>query len=54
MNPLLPDSVEQSIEGLVGAAQRSAAHLEMRDGYMRSDPSFVAWQAGTALGSGRP
>src|SRR2546423_3949400 len=46
MNPLLPDSVEQSIEDLVGAAQRSAVHLEMRDGYMRSDPSFVAWQAG--------
>lgn len=28
------------------SAERSAAHLEMRDGYMRSDPAFVAWQAG--------
>jgi uncharacterized protein DUF6879 len=25
---------------------RSAVHLEMRDGYMRSDPRFIAWQSG--------
>lgn len=27
------------------AAQRSAVHLEMRDGYMLDDPLYVAWQA---------
>jgi hypothetical protein len=30
-------------------AQRSAVHLEMRDGYMPSDPAFIAWKAGTPL-----
>lgn len=28
------------------ACHRSALHLEMRDGYMRSDPRFIAWQSG--------
>lgn len=27
--------------------ERFAVHLEMRDGYMRSDPRFAAWQRGT-------
>ncbi|WP_199847929.1 DUF6879 family protein [Streptomyces dysideae] len=27
-------------------AQRSAVHLEMRDGYMLDDPEFIAWQQG--------
>ncbi len=31
---------------LLGACKRSAVHLEMRDGYMRSAPMFTAWQAG--------
>ncbi|MEV4095658.1 DUF6879 family protein [Streptosporangium saharense] len=33
---------------LVRGAGRSAYHLEMRDGYMRSDPWFVAWREGRA------
>ncbi|MGH3735629.1 MAG: DUF6879 family protein [Micromonosporaceae bacterium] len=31
------------------AARRSAVHLEMRDGYMRDDPEFIAWQEGKRL-----
>ncbi|MET8544529.1 DUF6879 family protein [Kitasatospora sp. NPDC004799] len=30
-------------------AQRSAVHLEMRDGYMLDDPEFIAWQQGKRL-----
>lgn len=37
----VPDVAE-----LLRGCQRSAVHLEMRDGYMRSDPMFVAWQQG--------
>lgn len=36
-----------SIEDLMTACKYSAVHLEMRDGYMRDDQRFVAWQAGT-------
>ncbi|MFE4517599.1 DUF6879 family protein [Kitasatospora sp. NPDC056783] len=32
-------------EGLAGA-QRSAVHLEMRDGYTPHDPEFARWRAG--------
>lgn len=35
-----------TVADLLASAQRSAAHLGMRDGYMRSDPKFAAWQAG--------
>jgi hypothetical protein len=35
-----------SIEDLLRSCERSAVHLEMRDGYMRSDPAFIDWQAG--------
>ena len=35
-----------SIEDLLRSSERSAVHLEMRDGYMRSDPAFIEWQAG--------
>ncbi|MFF2749547.1 DUF6879 family protein [Kitasatospora sp. NPDC058048] len=35
-----------TFEQLFAAAQHSAVHLEMRDGYMRDDPVFTAWQAG--------
>lgn len=31
---------------LLRSCERSAVHLEMRDGYMRSDPRFAAWQQG--------
>lgn len=31
------------------ACDRTAVHLEMRDGYMRDDPGFIAWQAGIRL-----
>ncbi|MGP3923593.1 DUF6879 family protein [Streptomyces sp. 8N616] len=35
-----------SFEELLGSARRSAVHLEMRDWYMKSDPSYIAWKAG--------
>ena len=35
-----------SLEDLLRGATRSALHLETRDGYMRTDPMFVAWQNG--------
>ncbi|GGU83030.1 hypothetical protein GCM10010211_56240 [Streptomyces albospinus] len=35
-----------TFEDLLASTQRSAIHLEMRDGYMESDPSFIAWKAG--------
>lgn len=31
---------------LFGSATRSAAHLEMRDGYMLDDPMLIAWRQG--------
>ena len=34
------------IADLVRGCERSAVHLEMRDGYMRSDPLFIDWQNG--------
>ncbi|MEU1282936.1 DUF6879 family protein [Kitasatospora sp. NPDC005856] len=34
---------------LLKLAKHSAVHLEMRDGYMRSDPAFIQWQAGEVL-----
>ncbi|MBB5106786.1 hypothetical protein FHS40_005899 [Streptomyces spectabilis] len=34
---------EPTFEDLFRQAKHSAVHLEMRDGYMRSDPEFVAW-----------
>ncbi|MFI9271607.1 DUF6879 family protein [Kitasatospora sp. NPDC052896] len=40
---------EKTFEELFRAAEYHALHLEMRDGYMRSDPSFIAWQAGSIL-----
>lgn len=33
-----------TVEQLLRAATRSAKHLEMRDGYMLDDPSFITWQ----------
>lgn len=38
-----------SIEDLLRGSQRSALHLEMRDGYMRDDPKLIAWKAGQRL-----
>ena len=35
-----------AFDQLLNAAQHSAIHLEMRDGYMRSDPAFQDWAAG--------
>lgn len=35
---------EPTFEGLFRQAKRSAVHLEMRDGYMRSDPSYISWK----------
>ena len=34
---------EPTFEELFRQAERSAVHLEMRDGYMKSDPRYVAW-----------
>jgi len=39
-------TTQPSNEDLLRSCRRSAVHLEMRDGYMRSDPAFTAWQAG--------
>jgi len=30
---------------LLSSCERSAIHLEMRDGYSRTDPMFTAWAA---------
>ncbi|MDG4857372.1 hypothetical protein P8605_04235 [Streptomyces sp. T-3] len=35
---------EPTFEELFRQAKRSALHLEMRDGYMKSDPSYVSWK----------
>ncbi|MEU6226185.1 DUF6879 family protein [Streptomyces sp. NPDC047042] len=35
-----------TLEERLRSCTRSAVHLEMRDGYMRSDPRFIAWQNG--------
>jgi hypothetical protein len=35
-----------TLEDRLRRCTRSAVHLEMRDGYMRSDPRFAAWQNG--------
>ncbi|WP_408992647.1 DUF6879 family protein [Streptomyces europaeiscabiei] len=35
-----------TLEDRLRRCARSAVHLEMRDGYMRSDPRFVAWRNG--------
>lgn len=35
-----------TFDELLRSAERSALHLEMRDGYMRSDPRFQAWLDG--------
>lgn len=36
-----------TFEELLASARHSAVHLEMRDGYMPSDPAFAAWKNGT-------
>lgn len=38
-----------TFEELFAGCERSAVHLEMRDGYMRSDPAFIVWRAGHRL-----
>src|SRR5437870_3278241 len=40
---------EPAFDELMRACQRSALHLEMRDGYMLGDPAFIDWQAGRRL-----
>ncbi len=37
---------EPTLADRLRSCRRSAVHLEMRDGYMRSDPRFIAWQEG--------
>ncbi|GAB1822741.1 DUF6879 family protein [Herbidospora sp. RD11066] len=41
--------MEPSFDELLASAKQSALHLEMRDGYMRDDPAFIAWQAGARI-----
>ncbi|NUR00393.1 MAG: hypothetical protein HOY79_28845 [Streptomyces sp.] len=36
-----------TLADLLRSAQSTADHLEMRDGYMRDSPSFIAWQNGS-------
>ncbi|GAU64851.1 hypothetical protein SSP35_01_01870 [Streptomyces sp. NBRC 110611] len=38
-----------TFEDLFRSCRQSAVHLEMRDGYMRSDPAFIDWAAGKAI-----
>ncbi len=38
-----------TLEELLGSAQRSALHLEMRDLYIPSDPRYVAWCEGKRI-----
>jgi hypothetical protein len=38
-----------TFEELLNRSYVSAAHLEMRDGYSRKDPAFIAWQAGEPI-----
>ena len=38
--------VEPTLEQRLKSCQGTAVHLEMRDGYMRSDPRYVAWRNG--------
>ncbi|MEV8392209.1 MULTISPECIES: DUF6879 family protein [unclassified Streptomyces] len=38
-----------TFDDLFHACHSSAVHLEMRDGYMRSDPAFVDWSAGLKI-----
>ncbi|MGP3924481.1 DUF6879 family protein [Streptomyces sp. 8N616] len=35
-----------TFEELLASVRHSAVHLEMRDGYMTSDPAYIAWQEG--------
>ncbi|MET7914752.1 DUF6879 family protein [Streptomyces avermitilis] len=35
-----------TFEELLAKARHSAVHLEMRDGYMTSDPAYIDWKAG--------
>ncbi|WP_394814034.1 DUF6879 family protein [Streptomyces litchfieldiae] len=37
---------DPTLEDLLRRCERSAVHLELRDGYMRDDPMFLAWQEG--------
>jgi hypothetical protein len=37
---------------LLTTSKTSAVHLEMRDGYMRDDPAFLAWKDGHRLDPG--
>ncbi|GLW16524.1 MULTISPECIES: DUF6879 family protein [Streptomyces] len=37
---------DPTLEELLRRCERRAVHLELRDGYMRDDPMFVAWQQG--------
>lgn len=37
---------EPDFAELLAGCRSTAIHLELRDGYMRDDPAFVAWQAG--------
>lgn len=39
-------SDEPSLPDLFAACTHSASHLEMRDGYMLTDPMWLAWQQG--------
>jgi len=34
---------------LLRSCERSAVHLELRDGYSRADPMFLRWQAGSPV-----
>ncbi|MEU8003516.1 DUF6879 family protein [Catellatospora sp. NPDC049111] len=39
-------AVQPTFAELLAKCQRSAVHLEMRDGYMLDDPNYLAWRNG--------
>ena len=39
-------ALEPTLEGMMRSCERSAVHLELRDGYTRHDPMLDAWLAG--------
>lgn len=43
---------ETTFAELFAATRESAVHLEMRDGYMLDDPSFLAWLEDGRVGTG--
>jgi hypothetical protein len=47
LSPRLPHTCATHLfEEMLASVRHSAVHLEMRDGYMTSDPVCIAWREG--------